>query len=173
MLAMQYSFTLPADYDMAVIERRIRERGAALDGFPGLQFKTYLYARRDDTEIPSRENLYAPFYLWQDAQSMTRFLTSDGFAALTRDFGWPRIQSWLVVKAPEAAWVRRQTVARRVITPIPPYSSLAKVLDDDGNLLAWDCAAWQRLRLDFLPSAAAPDSDTAAQYYRIGYVALP
>ena len=36
MIVMQYRFTLPADYDMAVIETRIRENGAKLDGFPGL-----------------------------------------------------------------------------------------------------------------------------------------
>jgi hypothetical protein len=46
MLAMQYSFTFPADYDMAIIERRIAENGHRLDGFPGLLFKAYLYARR-------------------------------------------------------------------------------------------------------------------------------
>jgi hypothetical protein len=33
MIVMQYRFTLPADYDMAVIETRIRENGAKLDGF--------------------------------------------------------------------------------------------------------------------------------------------
>ena len=36
MLAMQYSFTLPADYDMTIIERRIAENGHRLDGYPGL-----------------------------------------------------------------------------------------------------------------------------------------
>jgi hypothetical protein len=31
MIVMQYRFTLPADYDMAVIETRIRENGAKLE----------------------------------------------------------------------------------------------------------------------------------------------
>ena len=35
MIAMQYSFVLPADYDMAIIDRRIREKGPLLDGFRG------------------------------------------------------------------------------------------------------------------------------------------
>jgi hypothetical protein len=34
MLAMQYRFVLPADYDMAIIRQRIHERGHLLDGFP-------------------------------------------------------------------------------------------------------------------------------------------
>ena len=48
MIVMQYRFTLPADYDMAVIETRIRENGAKLDGFPGLLIKAYLFSRRED-----------------------------------------------------------------------------------------------------------------------------
>jgi len=34
MIVMQYRFTLPADYDMTIIEKRIEENGAKLDGFP-------------------------------------------------------------------------------------------------------------------------------------------
>ena len=44
---MQYSFALPADYDMAIVERRIAEKGPALDGLPGLRAKAYLSARRE------------------------------------------------------------------------------------------------------------------------------
>ena len=63
MIAMQYSFTLPADYDMGIIDRRIRDRGPGTDGLPHLGFKAYLSARKG--EFGSAENLYAPFYLWQ------------------------------------------------------------------------------------------------------------
>lgn len=59
MMAMQYSFTLPADYDMEIIDRRIRDKGPAMDGFLHLGFKAFLSARRG--ESGSRENLYAPF----------------------------------------------------------------------------------------------------------------
>jgi Domain of unknown function (DUF4865) len=40
MIAMQYNFTLPADYDMSVIDRRIADKGPLLDGFPGFKFKS-------------------------------------------------------------------------------------------------------------------------------------
>jgi hypothetical protein len=36
MLAMQYGFTLPADFDMDIIRRRVTAKGPAVDGFPGL-----------------------------------------------------------------------------------------------------------------------------------------
>src|SRR5271165_2720611 len=59
MIAMQYSFTLPADYDMSVIDRRIADKGPLLDGFPGLQFKAYLVARRGEHGPEAREPLCA------------------------------------------------------------------------------------------------------------------
>ncbi len=45
MLAMQYSFTLPADYDMAIIQDRITRFGHLLDNAPQLLIKAYLYAQ--------------------------------------------------------------------------------------------------------------------------------
>ena len=187
MIAMQYSFTLPADYAMSIIERRIADNGARLDGFPGLMFKTYLYARRDDPQLPSRENIYAPFYLWRDPASMMRFLTSPGFAAVTQAFGRPLVRSWLVNKAPAAQWVKFRGIARRTIVPIAPDEDLTKGFEDQqGDVLAWDAGAWQRLRMDFLNeplqctaaqftqaefTEAQFTEERAAQYYRIGYVA--
>jgi hypothetical protein len=89
MIAMQYSFTLPADYDMSIIDRRIRENDHKLDGFPDLRFKAYLSDRR--SELGSRENLYAPFYLWERPQGMDAFLSGPGFKAVSNAFGWPRV----------------------------------------------------------------------------------
>lgn len=89
MLAMQYEITLPADYDMAVIRRRIAEKGHLLDGFPGLGFKAWLYSMSDDPVLPGGTNRYAPFYLWHDGEGMNAFLGGAGFAALARDFGRP------------------------------------------------------------------------------------
>ena len=60
---MQYSFVLPADYDMAIIRQRIADKGHLLDAYPNLLFKAYLSADRQSSTQPSRHNLYAPFYL--------------------------------------------------------------------------------------------------------------
>nr|WED67986.1 DUF4865 family protein [Pectobacterium colocasium] len=88
MIVMQYRFTLPADYDMAIIEARIAQNGAKLNGFPGLLFKTYLISLRDDAFCD--ENGYAPLYVWKNAEAMAAFLQSPGFKMLTLDFGWPQ-----------------------------------------------------------------------------------
>lgn len=57
MIAMQYRFTPPADYDMGIIDRRITDRALSLDGFPGIWLKAYLTARVPD----GADNRYAPF----------------------------------------------------------------------------------------------------------------
>ena len=57
MLAMQYNFTLPADFDMDIIRKRVAAKGPLVDGFPGLGFKAFLYARRG--EHKTREPLRA------------------------------------------------------------------------------------------------------------------
>ena len=46
MIAMQYRFALPTDYDMGIVRRRIVEKGPLLDDFPNLKFKAYLWAER-------------------------------------------------------------------------------------------------------------------------------
>lgn len=91
MLAMQYSFTLPADYDMAIIRRRISDNGRRMDSLPDLAFKAFLHANRDPQGRGTPENLYAPFYLWKSSAGMNRFLASPGFATLTASFGWPSV----------------------------------------------------------------------------------
>ncbi|SEI05207.1 protein of unknown function [Rhizobium tibeticum] len=103
MMAMQYSFRLPADYDMSIIDRRIRDKGPMLDGFPGLGFKAYLCARKG--EFGSCENLYAPFYLWQQPQGASDFLTGPGFERVTQSFGWPHVKTWIVWHAETASAV--------------------------------------------------------------------
>lgn len=96
MIAMQYKIVLPADYPMEKIEARIREKGYLLDGYPGLVFKAYLYSRKDAENYKTSVNSYAPFYIWQDHQSMVSFLKSDGFRGLCEQFGQPEVKIWFV-----------------------------------------------------------------------------
>ena len=175
MIAMQYSFTLPADYDMGIIERRIADNGHLLDGFPGLIFKTYLYARRDDTATGSAENLYAPFYLWQDAESMHRFLLSAGFQGVAKAFGWPQVRVYPVLSARISEDVAAAVFARREITDIPPYSDLTPLNHQEisGDVVidvtAWDTTNWEKIRF----TAGKAVQAGTGQHYRIGHISLP
>ncbi|CAI0691623.1 Uncharacterised protein [Serratia marcescens] len=60
MLAMQYRFTLPADYDMAIVRRRIADFGHRLDACPQLIVKAYLYAQRSEGSATARRARHQP-----------------------------------------------------------------------------------------------------------------
>ncbi|QWA11126.1 DUF4865 family protein [Sodalis ligni] len=172
MIAMQYRFTLPADYDMSIIEQRIHDNGARLDNYPGLVFKTYLYARRGGVSPDGKENRYAPLYVWRDGTAMTGFLQSDAFEKLIRDFGWPVIECWTVISSPDLTAIDGclfATISTHIITP---YTTLTEALQPGGGneLTAWDCSRWSVLRARF---SSRPEEPGFPDRYRIGYIAGP
>lgn len=182
MLAMQYSFVLPADYDMAIIDRRIRDKGPLLDHFPLLGFKAYLSAEKRQG---SAENLYAPFYLWDHPDGLSNFLTGPGFATLSRDFGWPKVATWIVWHAERAPDLSGARFASREIESIAPHSDLAALrksaaekaqASTDSTRLAdvvgFNPTDWTLLRFRLWhepPAALAGD----AQLYKVGHLSLP
>lgn len=173
MIAMQYSFTLPADYDMGIIEKRIADKGHLLDGYPGLIFKTYLYTRRDDLQSRSPENIYASFYLWQDAASLNGFLASAGFQGVATAFGWPQVRVYPVIFARLSDGIARTAFVQRTISDIEPYSDLSQLAgqpDPDAliEVLAWDPTNWKKVHFIAGKNAMAG----SGQHYRVGYVAL-
>ncbi|MFD7737514.1 DUF4865 family protein [Kitasatospora sp. NPDC059800] len=93
MHAMQYEITLPADYDLGIIRKRVADKGHLLDAHPGLGLKAYLVRERGRDGSPV--NQYAPFYLWRTAEGMNSFLWGPGFRGLSADFGRPAVRHWL------------------------------------------------------------------------------
>lgn len=165
MIIMQYCFTLPADYDMSIIERRIQDNGHKLDGFPGLLLKAFLFSKSDDVSLGAKENRYAPLYVWKNSEAMTRFLQSPGFARLAQDFGWPQINTWQALRTPKVKDVGNKPFLSVTRQPILPHSSLAE-LDLHGQLCGWDVGQWQLLNVAFLETPCQGEDN-----YRIGYLA--
>ncbi|MFF3004799.1 DUF4865 family protein [Kitasatospora sp. NPDC057940] len=93
MHAMQYEITLPADYDLGIIRKRVADKGHLLDAHPGLGLKAYLVRERGRDGSPV--NQYAPFYLWRTVEGMNSFLWGPGFRGLSADFGRPAVRHWL------------------------------------------------------------------------------
>lgn len=94
MLAMNYQLSLPADYDVDSIRRRIPAIGKRFDAVPGLGLKAFLL--REQGVEGSPVNQYAPFYLWTDAAAATSFLLNGGgFAGVVKRYGRPTVQTWL------------------------------------------------------------------------------
>ncbi len=183
MIVMQYGFTLPADYDMEIIERRIRDKGHLLDGFPGLGFKAYLSA---DRRRGGTDNLYAPYYFWKASSGADRFLSGPGFAALSRDFGRPAVKTAIVWHAALGKNLSEGRFASCDVDPILPHSDLETVraaeirraqeaLDDPDMLAcvtAYDPTAWTCHRFRLSRTPLRPKTERT-QFYDVGYVALP
>jgi len=186
MFAMQYSFTLPADYDMGIIRNRIAEKGPALDRYDGLDFKAYLLADRADRALGSREHLYAPFYLWPDAEQMQIFMEGPVFPGVAGAFGWPSIRTWPVWNAHLSAEARKARFATRETAPIVPFTALADLKEAEHEALlndisdgavaavsAFEPTGWTSLRLrlwrDLPDLPAAPNR----QFYAVGHVSQP
>lgn len=179
MIAMQYRFPLPADYDMAIIDQRIADRGHLTDGFPGLLFKAYLSARKTG---PDRDNVYAPFYVWNTVDGMHAFLNGPGFAGVAQAFGRPAVATWLVWQAlvrPGFAQAKFASVERQAILPGTDLAALrgeetrlAADADASGGALAavagYEPGDWTLVRFrlwDREPAAGA-----ALHVYAVGHV---
>jgi len=186
MIAMQYSFTLPADYNMDIVRQRIATKGALLDNLPGLVFKAYLYADGSDGSH-GNENLYAPFYLWQDVEAMHGFLNGPGFAAVSKAFGWPSVQTWTPWHASVGTDVRQARYATRSVDTIPPYSGLTELRQkeevhaqrmlEQGALavvIGFEPGSWSIVRLCLWRTASMPLSTLPQERrYQVGHTSAP
>ncbi|MCT2594188.1 DUF4865 family protein [Streptomyces sp. N2-109] len=128
MHALQYEITLPADYEMDVIRRRVRSKGHLLDGWPGLGLKAF--AIRERGKDGSTVNQYAPFYLWTDHEALTGFLRGPGFQGLSDDFGRPAVRNWHGL-AHEHGPAHGETprVAERLMRAVPEGGDTATTID--------------------------------------------
>jgi hypothetical protein len=180
MIAMQYSFVLPADYDMAIVRERIAAKGKLLDNLPGLVFKAYLHAGRG----AAAENAYAPFYLWRDEEAMHGFLNGDGFAGVAQAFGWPSVRTWTPWHASVGDDVRQARHATRAIEPIAPYSVLAELRERElayalqarergalAVVIGFEPVNWTIVRLCLWRDA--PPADAREQVYQVGHLSAP
>ncbi len=181
MIAMQYSFVLPADYDMNIVHRRIAERGHRTDALPGLRFKAYLVAEKNDDA--AADNLYAPFYLWQQADAMHAFLAGPGFASVSQAFGWPAVPTWTTWHAHVSPDVAQARFATRSIHSIAPHAALAALREAEGAavqaardagalavVVGFEPAGWSLVR--FCLWRDRPDAVSGVQAYGVGHVSV-
>lgn len=181
MIAMQYSFVLPADYDMGIVHRRIAERGHRTDGLPGLLFKAYLVAEKNGDA--AADNLYAPFYLWQHADAMHDFLASPGFASVSQAFGWPSVPTWTTWHAHVSPDVAHARFATRSNHAIAPHTALATLREAEGAaaqvalaagalavVVGFEPGGWTLVR--FCLWRERPDVAAGVQAYRVGHLSV-
>lgn len=193
MYAKQYEITLPADYDMRIIRKRVADFGHILDDRAGLGLKAYVIRERGANGSPV--NQYAPFYLWNDTGSMAEFLVGGGgFQGIIRDFGRPTVRHWagLATVAGPARGVAPKAASRR-LTPVPTdpdreatglglsarieqeTAELAALAHRDGvhtAALAIDPRHWELLRF-VLWEDTVPGADDATERYEVLHLSAP
>ncbi|MEV5327607.1 DUF4865 family protein [Nonomuraea sp. NPDC052634] len=183
MYAKQYEITLPADYDMEIIRKRVAGAGHVFDDRAGLGMKAYVVRERGVAGSPV--NQYAPFYLWNDAGAMAHFLVGGGgFQNIVRDFGRPVVHHWTGV-ACHAGPARGATplAATRRLTPVPDDrdgtgTSLAALIEEEAEhlrelsrhdgvhttVLAVDPHHWRLVRFTLWADDPAQDADGTERY---------
>ncbi|MQS15120.1 DUF4865 family protein [Streptomyces kaniharaensis] len=185
MHAMQYEITLPADYDMGIIHKRVAEKGHLLDAHPGLGLKAYLVRERGRDGSPV--NQYAPFYLWRTAEGMNSFLWGPGFRGLSADFGRPVVRHWLgaglsrgtapTADAPDAPTTAIRRTIRLPETADPAEAVERAVAELPGHpalhtaAVAVDPSRWELLQL-VLWRGPAPE-DVPGTRYRVLHLSRP
>ncbi|MFR9797166.1 DUF4865 family protein [Streptomyces sp. MS06] len=193
MYASQYEITLPADYDMRTIRKRVADGGHVLDDRAGLGLKAYVVRERGIDGSPV--NQYAPFYLWNDTGAMARFLVGGGgFQNIVRDFGRPAARHWTGVAchagpartAPPRAASRRLTALPADADPDGTGLGLSALVERelarlrrlsrrDGvhtAALAVDPHRWQLLRFVLWAHDCDPDED-ATERYEVLHLSAP
>lgn len=183
MHAMQYEITLPADYDMGVIRRRVASRGHLLDDWQGLGLKAYLVRERGLRGSPV--NQYAPFYLWNTGAGMNAFLWGGPFQGIVDDFGRPSVRQWSGLAYEEggaAGSPAQAAVLRR--RQVPEGALLSDVMadaaretqrsaDEEGVLLsvsAVDTSRWELIHFSLWENhTPKADGDT----YEVLHMSAP
>lgn len=187
MIAMQYSFVLPTDYDMNIIRHRITSKGHFLDQCPDLLFKAYLYACKSDQTSGIQDNLYAPFYLWKNMTGMEDFLCSNGFKGVTDAFGRPSVTVWIPWVNHVTPASSRATHATKTTIMLPSDSILAKVREQENSaaeallqyqgaiavVIAFDPTAWSFVRFCLWEHTENIPKDAATLLYQVGYLSEP
>lgn len=124
MIGMQYIITLPGDYDMDIIRKRVTENGSKTDGFPGLKYKCYLIHEKG---IDGFEQVYAPLYLWNQEEGMNHFLFGGYYDQIIGSFGWQHVN----IGIPLFKHFNDQFLSSRYVSEttgsIEPELSLSKV----------------------------------------------
>ncbi len=173
MLAMQYSIQLPGNYDASLIRERVYARKSLFDAHEGLVHKSFLYNEKD--------NIYAPFYVWENVSEAQKFLLNDLFKGVIDTFSRCRVRSWFVMHHAYGNRALQPAYAVREVDVIAPEEPLDRFLAHEKEaqgallenpnlymqLVALDAERWEIIRFSLWKdkeSAIKPVSDAYLNY---------
>lgn len=188
MYAMQYEISLPADYDMDILRKRVESAKSLLDDRQGVGFKAYVIR---EAAKGSPVNQYAPFYFWSDTVAMSSFLfAGNGFERIIRSFGRVPVRQWTGLAhfaGPARASGDLPRAASRRTRPVPVFDdSLSEWLAEAAAEaeeratrqgahtvgLGIDPTRWELVEFG-LWADAVPEDVEATERYEVLHVSAP
>lgn len=122
MIASQYKITLPADYDMNIIRKRVKDNGYKTDGFDGLKFKLYLITEKGENN--NFQNSYCPLYLWKGCEGLNKFLFEGFYDNILTSFGWQSVNIGVLLFDTTTEKIKDANFLFEVVRDIEPQEGL-------------------------------------------------
>ncbi len=182
MIIVHYAHRLPADYDLAAIRRRLKERGAVWDGVPELYFKAFLL--REAGRFGAIANGFASLYLWQHDKPFRDWLVRGGYKIVTDIIGRAEIETLFALdafrgKGSEARFLYRDDISIPLDDDLT--AAFAKEIelarerstqpDVISAVVGLDTRNWKFVRI--LLSEAEPDTRERGVAHQIAHLSRP
>lgn len=174
MQAMQYTITLPNDYDMNIIKERVRLNGFKTDKFPHLLIKAYLIKEHIDNRI---SNTYAPLYIWRDSKGMNEFLFNGYYDNVLKSFGWQSINIGIPYSVELSDKIKnsnyvveeyQELTIRNGLSNIKIIEKFTKYTNNLGEIIIYNPEKWKFVKFTFLVDLPLNKKDTS--YYKILHI---
>lgn len=130
MIGMQYKITLPSDYNMKIIKKRVEENGYKTDGLKDLLFKCYLIQEKGVNDF---ENVYASLYIWKDSAGMNQFIFDGFYDNIIKSFGWHNINIGVPFTLDLSDNFKEAKYVSEITKDIEPNISLKRFKDSITN----------------------------------------
>lgn len=174
MIAMQYKISLPDDYPMDIIKKRVQDNGAKTDGFADLHFKAYLISEKGI--LNQDKNEYAPLYLWESSRGMNQFLFDGFYQNILDSFGWQKIQIGIVAACHLKKEFINSNYALEYEREIPPSDCLkapgfsSHFSQSTGRVMFYHPDKWNCTEFHFFEQL--PAAKPHAKFYRILHISM-
>jgi hypothetical protein len=182
MTIAHYIHRLPADYDIGVIRKRAKERGALWDAVPELHFKGFLLRERG--RFGAIASSYSSLYLWRKDEAFRDFLVSGRYKVVTDSFGRAEIETRFALdarkgRAGNARFVYKEEqhisidadLTSALAAEIERNRQIAERPDTVAAVVGIDPKSWTITRI--LLSEQEPTGEGRAVAYEVLHLAQP
>ncbi|WP_297517300.1 DUF4865 family protein [uncultured Clostridium sp.] len=171
MNAMQYKITLPNDYDMNLLRKRVHQNGKKTDGFTDLLMKAYLII-----DTPYKKE-YAPFYIWNNQVGMNKFIFEGFYDNILNSFGWQQINIAIPIHLDLSNNIKESKYMLEIKHDIyettnMSYPNFSKKDDNSlGKILVYNPDKWKWVEFYFYKEIPL-NKDTSNSIYEILHISM-